>query len=139
VRIIDKDNKITIPRDSYYAEAIRSIVKAFERQKADNDSIPERNDIKALWPQLQYDKKWFLHAIAQHQGTIGVSQLTLEEILEVNWEKLRGIHNGLARISARLEMENPVRTIGYNRSNRRYHVDASTAKTVLSYWENEQQ
>jgi hypothetical protein len=139
MRIIDRDARTIIPGNSNYADAIRIIIRAFKQQRIGDSSVPERNDIKTLWPQLQDNHKQLLRIIAQQQGTTGVTQPVLEKKLGVGWVGLRGIHNGLARISAGLEIENPVRTIGYNRSNRRYQVDASTAETVISRWKRENQ
>jgi len=138
MRIIDGDKKTTIPRDKYYAEAIRSIIKAFEQEKAENDNVPEQNDVKQLWPNLQDAHKKFLYIIARKSPN-RISQPILEDKLEVDSNDLRGIHNGLARICKNHEVENPVRSIGYNRSNRQYYVDASAAKTIRSLWKREQQ
>jgi hypothetical protein len=108
-----------------FAQAIVALARAYP---GSSDSVPERNDIKQLWRDLNDNHRRFLAEIASQPG--GISQSELESILAVDWQRLRGVHNGLARICEGLGLEKPIRVVGYNASNRRYLMDPDVAATV---------
>jgi hypothetical protein len=122
-------HKYKIPNEHPYAEAIEALARAHALGVGNGSKLPERSDIKQLWPILRRDHRRLLTEIARRPG--GVAQGELEKLLGVGWEKLRGIHNGLARICERVEVDKPVRTIGYNAENRRYDMPADVAATIL--------
>jgi hypothetical protein len=53
-----------------------------------------------------------------------------EKRLNLTWQQLRGVHNGLARICDTAGAEKPIRTAGYNAENRQYHLTPSDANTI---------
>jgi len=118
----------TLPNSSHSAHVIIAIAKAHKHESGSITSPPERNDIKHLWRELGTNHQAFLREISKRPN--GISQHELEKAIALDWEGLRGIHNGLARICKRLDYEKPVRVIGYNASNRRYVMDSDVAVTV---------
>jgi hypothetical protein len=56
----------------------------------------------------------------------------LESALGLDWQGLRGVHNGLARICDGLGFEKPLRAIGYKAENRSYVMDPDVAGTIKS-------
>lgn len=94
--------------------------------------VPERNDIKRLWLELGKGHRELLYQIARHP--LGTSQDELQKALAVDWQGLRGVHNGLARICERLGCEKPIRVVGYNSDNRRYLMDPDVATTVTTLY-----
>ncbi len=123
-----EQRKYRIPNSHSFAEAIEALARAYAFGVGNGARMPERNDIKQLWSELRPDHQKLLVEIAKRPG--GITQSELEKELHVGWTKLRGIHNGLARICERLEIEKPVRTMGYNSENRRYEMPPDVAGTV---------
>ena|SRR5690349_7155253 len=124
-----EQRKYRIPNTHPFAEAIEALARAHAFSARNGTKLPERNDVKQLWSELGRDHRALLVSIAKRPG--GVTQNELEKELSVDWTKLRGIHNGLARICERLEIEKPVRTMGYNSDNRRYDMAPDVAGTIL--------
>ena len=87
--------------------------------------------MKQLWREMKAKHKALPWEVATRGG--GASQTVLEGVLGVDWQSLRGVHNGLARICERLEIEKPVRATGYNSTNRTYHMDSDVAHTVRGF------
>ena len=119
-----------VPNDHPYAEAIEALARDHAFGVGNGRKLPQRNDVRHLWSSLRSDHRRLLTEVAKRPG--GVAQDELQKLLNVDWTKLRGIHNGLARICERLEIEKPVRTMGYNADNRRYDMPADVATTVLN-------
>ena len=125
--------KYIIPRGHPFALAIEALAKDYtlnkgSRAKGGGVEPPERNDVKQLWREISSKHKALLEAVATRPG--GASQADLEKALGLQWKDLRGVHNGLARICERLGVEKPVRTTGYNATNRTYLMDPDVAHTV---------
>lgn len=125
-----KGVKYIVANDHPYAVVIKDLAKSYAttHMSGGGDVPPERNDVKRLWREMKAKHKALLREVATRGG--GVSQADLEGALGVDWQGLRGVHNGLARICERLEIEKPVRATGYNSTNRTYHMDPDVAHTV---------
>ncbi len=128
MKIVVGSVKYRLKNGHPYAKAIVALARAYPGASESADSVPERNDIKQLWRDLGESHQQLLGKIASRPG--GVSQPDLESLLGVDWQGLRGVHNGLARICERLGLEKPVRVVGYNSTNRRYLMDPDVAATV---------
>ena len=125
MKIISGKKRFKLKNSEPLAEAILMLVESYA---GSSGSVPERNDVKQLWRDLNAKHRQFLVEIAKHP--MGVSQTDLESILGLDWRGLRGVHNGLARISEGSGMDKPVRVVGYNSTNRRYLMDPDVAATV---------
>ncbi|RYZ16392.1 MAG: hypothetical protein EOO70_04555 [Myxococcaceae bacterium] len=128
-----KGVKYIVPSDHPFALAIETLAKDYTlnkraRSKGGAAEPPERNDVKQLWREIGAKHKALLEAVATRPG--GASQADLKTALTIEWQELRGVHNGLARICERLGVEKPVRTTGYNATNRTYLMDPDAALTV---------
>jgi hypothetical protein len=88
-----------------------------------------KNDFARLWEQLNDGYRGMLYEISK-RPVAGINQKELQDLLKIEWEKMRGLSNGIARICARLEIEKPFRTEGYNEFTRVYRMDKDTAATV---------
>ncbi len=131
MKVIVGASKYSLKNTHPYAQAILALARAYTADGATPNgvkTVPERNDIKQLWRELSSAHQQFLTHVASHPD--GVPQADLERHLGVDWQGLRGTHNGLARICERLGTEKPVRAVGYNATNRRYVMDPDAAATV---------
>ncbi|HYH98163.1 hypothetical protein [Hyalangium sp.] len=133
MKVLINGKRYSIPSTHAFALAIESLAKDYtlnkaSRAKGGGDEPPERNDVKQLWRDISSKHKALLRAVAKRPG--GASQADLETDLGLQWQELRGVHNGLARICERLGVEKPVRTTGYNATNRTYLMDPDIAHTV---------
>lgn len=120
--------KYRLKNDHPFAKAIVALARAYPGAIDSRGRVPERNDVKQLWNELNDGHQQLLREIAKHPS--GIAQSELENLLGVDWQGLRGVHNGLARICERLGLEKPVRVVGYNAKNRRYLMDPDAATTV---------
>jgi hypothetical protein len=128
MKIIAGPQKFQLRNSHPFAQAILALARAHQRGETATDEIPERNDIKQLWRELNDSHRRLLKEVASRPG--GISQKDLQTMLDVDWQGLRGVHNGLARIGERLDCEKPIRVVGYNADNRRYIMDPDVAATV---------
>jgi hypothetical protein len=128
MKIVVGSEKFSLRNDHPYAKAIVALARAYPGAPKSAYSVPERNDVKQLWHELSDSHKRLLREIANRPN--GISQPDLENLLAVDWQGLRGVHNGLARICERFACEKPVRVVGYNSMNRRYLMDPDVAATV---------
>jgi hypothetical protein len=127
MKIVIGAERYRLKNDHPYAKAIVALARAYPGA-SDATAVPQRNDVKQLWRELGDGHQQLLRQIAKHPS--GVAQSDLEKLLGVDWQGLRGVHNGLARICERLGLEKPVRVLGYNAKNRRYVIDPDVATTV---------
>ncbi len=125
--------KVIVGRQKYILDTshpfAQAIVALAQMYPGTTGSLPERNDIKQLWRELGEGHRTFLTEVARRP--IGISQSDLQSLLGLDWQGLRGVHNGLARICEGLGLEKPVRSTGYNSQNRQYLMDPDVAATVL--------
>jgi hypothetical protein len=121
--------QFTVSNDHPIAKAIVELARFYKAEIAPAVNMPERNDIKNLWWELSDSHREFLGEVAKGPA-IGISQSELEQNLNLDWQGLRGVHNGLARICERVGCEKPVRVVGYNAQNRRYHMDPDVRATI---------
>ena len=128
MRVLVRGTKYTIPNSHAYAQAIESLARTYALGGDGRGRLPERNDVKQLWSELRQEHRTMLVEIAIRPG--GIGQKDLQGALRVDYKGLRGIHNGLARICERLEVEKPVHTMGYNSENRRYDMPQDVAATI---------
>ena len=128
VKIVVGSERYRLKNNHPYAKAIVALARAYPGSASTTDSLPTRNDIKQLWRELGAGHQQLLREIARRPG--GIAQSDLESHLRVDWQGLRGVHNGLARICEGLGLEKPVRAVGYNSNNRRYFMDPDVAATV---------
>ena len=128
MKIVVGSEKYHLKNDHPYAKAIIALARSYPGASETADAVPQRNDIKQLWRELNDSHQRLLREIAYRPN--GVSQPDLEALLGIDWQGLRGVHNGLARICARQGCEKPVRVVGYNLKNRRYVMDPDIAATV---------
>ena len=128
MKIISGKDRYKIPNDAPFAKAILVLARAFESEGV--PAPPRRNDVIQLWRELGANHRRLLHEVAKRPG--GIPQSDLESALDTDWQGLRGVHNGLARICDGLGFEKPLRTIGYNAENRSYVMDPDVAGTIKS-------
>lgn len=119
-----------IPVNSRKAKIIREVMALMAPDDDGARSLPERNDVKRLWPELNPKAQKFVGLIAKHARE-GIEQEDVEKRLGLDSNGLKGIHNGLARICKGRGVDNLIETLGYRRDNRRYVMRADVAKTVL--------
>jgi hypothetical protein len=130
MKIIVGSEKYRLKNDHPFTKAIVALARAYPSTFDPTNSVPQRNDVKHLWQELGGGHRHLLREIAKRPA--GVAQSDLMKLLGVDWQGLRGVHNGLARICERLGLEKPVRVVGYNARNRRYLMDPDAAATVKS-------
>jgi hypothetical protein len=128
VKIVVGSEKYRLKNDHPFTKAIVALARAYPGTSDSANSVPQRNDVKQLWQELSSGHRQLLREIAKRPT--GVAQSDLLKLLGVDWQGLRGVHNGLARICERLGLEKPVRAVGYNATNRRYLMDPDVAATV---------
>jgi len=128
VQITCGSEKFSLKDGHPYAKAIVALARAYPGDVADRDTVPTRNDVKQLWRELSDGHKALLKEVSRCPS--GIQQAELEKRLNLDWQGLRGVHNGLARICDRLGVEKPVRVLGYNAKNRRYLVDPDVSGTI---------
>jgi hypothetical protein len=128
MKVISEGKSYRVPDDHSCAQAILTLAKAYERGDFLTKEPPARNDVKQLWRTLKTDHRQLLIRIALYPG---IAQKELETKLGTDWQGLRGIHNGLARICETQGIEKPIRTAGYNKHNRSYNMDADVRSTIL--------
>src|SRR5688572_22146333 len=127
MKITHGGEKHFVPDDSSFARAILEVVNAYQGTLPRKEG-PFRNDIKRLWRVLNDQHRRFLLAIAKDPG---ISQAEIQEKLQLDMAGLRGVHNGLARICKSNGFEKPVRTSGYNASNKTYSMDDDVRATIF--------
>jgi hypothetical protein len=125
MKVIMGTKKYKLKNSHPLAQAIIVLAQAYP---ASTGSVPERNDVKQLWRDLNANHRELLTEIAKRPT--GISQSDLQTALGTDWQGIRGVHNGLARICEGLGFEKPVRVVGYNSTNRRYLMDPDVAATV---------
>lgn len=128
MKIISGKDRYQIPNDAPFAKAILALARAHESESV--APPPRRNDVIQLWRELGINHRRLLSEVAKRPG--GIPQNDLETSLDTDWQGLRGVHNGLARICDRLGFEKPLRAIGYNAENRSYVMDPDVAVTIKS-------
>lgn len=116
-----------IDDDHPYAVAMLALARSLKKRPISRVSAPQRNDVKQLWQHLKAPHRKFLRAVSKDSP---VTQEDLQNKLGLDWMKLRGVHNGLARICDGLGIEKPVRTSGYNAENRTYEMSIDVATTI---------
>ncbi len=135
MKIIFRNEIYRVSNDHPYVPAILGLARTAPFGTDGVAAPPERNDLKRLWSELSASHKRFLHVLSQRPT--GISQRELEKVLDVDWQGLRGIHNGIARICQRLDCEKPVSVSGYNSSNRVYQMLQDAAATVRTLHDRE--
>ena len=131
MKIIVGTDQYKIPNNAPFAKAIIALARAYKSEsEAATAPPPEKTWVKQLWPELGENHQRLLKEVAKWPLARGIPQSELEAVLGTDWQGLRGIHNGLARICDRLGCEKPLRTIGYNASNRSYVMDPDVAGTI---------
>ncbi|HRK19932.1 MAG TPA: hypothetical protein PK970_13320 [Hyphomicrobiaceae bacterium] len=126
--------RFKVSNEHPYADAIVLLATAATRSQ-DGDAATERNDVKALWKRLLRGHKELLAKVAAYPT--GISQADLLKALDKEWQELRGVHNGLARICETEGVDKPIQTTGYNSANRSYHMMPDVARTVLKLWKKD--
>jgi hypothetical protein len=113
---------------TWFHDAVLGIVKLAEQETAAGSPLAERNDVKQVFRDyLRPAHRKFLRAVARRPG---ISQTQLEVKLGLTTNELRGVHNGLTRITNTQGIERLVRTMGYRNENRRYTMDLDVARTI---------
>lgn len=125
MKVIVGTKKYKLKNSHPFAQAIIVLAQAYP---ASAGSVPERNDVKQLWRELNANHRRLLVEVSKRPT--GISQADLQTALGMNWQGLRGVHNGLARICDGLGFEKPLRALGYNSENRRYLMDPDVVATV---------
>jgi hypothetical protein len=119
-----------IPVNSKKAKIIREVMAMTSPDDDGPGALPERNDVKRLWTELSPKAQGFVGLVAQ-RAREGINQQDVERRLGLDFNGLKGVHNGLARICKGRGMDNLVETLGYHRNNRRYVMRGDVAKTVV--------
>lgn len=92
-------------------------------------SLPmEGNPVKLIWDRASSPLREVLLEIA---GAGDISQIELEQRLNVNGIGLRGRHAALARISKAVGLEYPIQKTGGRREHRRFFIEPGLAQELL--------
>lgn len=130
MEIVIKAQKYSIEDDNPYAKAIIAIVGVYNNNNFQKENNSYEEDYKKLWQELNEKHKKMLTVIAESRE--GIYQFELEKKLKVNWQGLRGIHNGFARICERLNIRKPIIITGYNSNNRKYSIEEDKYNLIKS-------